>query len=134
MSPHAYIYHGPADRIRLVDNTLAILYNSCKSRGLPHQLTRNLGFLVLSEHQRLRGYQYRAWSPQLPPTSPLYQSAQKPAMGQKVKDKNHKKWAEFDENAWSALSQVVRMAEGRQEISLGQIAIKKKAWRTKRGK
>jgi len=113
-----------------MDNTLALLYNSSTSRGLPHQLTRNLGFLVLSQHQRLRSHQFPVWSPQLPPTSPRY----KPAVeAPSRKDQNSKRWADFDEKAWTALSQVVRMAEGRQGISLGQIAIKRRVWRTRRG-
>jgi hypothetical protein len=124
---------GHADRIWLVDNTLAFLYNSCQSRGVPHQVTRNLGFLVLSEHQRLRSHQFQSWSPQLPLTSPRYKPSRPLDSQQKLKEERLKRWADFDVNALAALSEVVRMAEGRQNMSLGQIAIKRKVWRTKRG-
>ncbi|KAF8234393.1 hypothetical protein L208DRAFT_1261819 [Tricholoma matsutake] len=115
-----------------MDNTLALLYNSCKSRGLSHRLTRNISLLVLSEHQRLRSHRFQTWSPQLPPTSPLYKPAAAPA-GKRLKEEKFERWADFDGNAWAALSQVVRMAEGSQGISLGQIAMKRKVWRTKKG-
>jgi len=116
----------------LVDNTLRLLYTSCRSRGLPHQLTRNLGLLVLSEHQRLRSHQFQAWSPQLSPTSPLYKPVQALPQKQNAKNEKRKRWADFDDNAWAALSQVVRMAEGRGDVSLGQIVIKRRVWRTKK--
>ena len=42
--------------IHVVDNTLAMLYNSSQSRGLSHNLTRNLAHLVYSEQKRISEY------------------------------------------------------------------------------
>ena len=61
----------PAYRIHVVDNTLALLYNSSKSRGLTHQLTRNLSKLVQAEKKRVKveEMQYRTWDAQSPPST-----------------------------------------------------------------
>ncbi|KAK1226595.1 hypothetical protein PQX77_010435 [Marasmius sp. AFHP31] len=108
-----------------MDNTLSILYNSAKTRGLSHQLTRNLSFLVLGEHQRLRNQERNLplWNPQLPPDAREYQVKNSKVTG---KDEKRQRRKEFEETAWRALGEVVRMAEGRNELSLGRIIAKGK--------
>ncbi|KAH0588626.1 hypothetical protein J132_01613 [Termitomyces sp. J132] len=102
-----------------MDNTLALLYISSQSRGLPHEITRNLSFLVLGEHQRLvtRPNQ-RAWEPQIPadPLKPL-----KPLDPKKQEKK--KQLEAFVTNTWAPLSQVVKMAEGRDGVSMGRLTL-----------
>ncbi|KAF8886010.1 hypothetical protein BD779DRAFT_1471387 [Infundibulicybe gibba] len=43
-----------------VDNTLALLYTSSRSRGLPHRLTRNLAYLVLGNDKDYTNKSYRS--------------------------------------------------------------------------
>ncbi|TFK45018.1 hypothetical protein BDQ12DRAFT_673958 [Crucibulum laeve] len=108
-----------------VDNTLMLLYTSCKSRGLPHQLTRNLGYMVLSERQQLSQAKYKAWAPQLPPHSPEYEPGN---AAEKLRKKAGKKQVHTDMGAkvWCAVSEVVKIAEGRDGISLGRVALKRR--------
>jgi hypothetical protein len=107
-----------------VDNTLSLLYNSAKSRGLPHRLTRNLSILRLRNADWWEKRHFspsQPWNPQLPPDSPKYQ----PQMVQRAKIKNQeekqRRWRELDDNAWNALGQVVRLAEAKHELCLGTI-------------
>jgi len=111
---------------RRMDRTLALLYTSARSRGLPHELTRNLSFLVLgnrewSERHYFQPTQY--WKPQLPPTSKEYQPTPVLPDTQKARNREAKlqRWQAFDDKAWGALGQVIRMAEGRHGISLGRV-------------
>ncbi|KAG7088474.1 hypothetical protein E1B28_012463 [Marasmius oreades] len=112
-----------------MDSTLSLLYNSAASRGLPHQLTRNLSFIVLSEHQRLRrqASQLPVWNPRLPYDSREYQVRKSTA-----KENAKQRWKEFSDDAWKSLGEVVRMAEGRDNISLGRIMIKGRIIRRER--
>ena len=108
-----------------MDNTLSLLYNSAISKGLPHRLTRNLSFLLLKHNiwwsQRIFASN-KHWNPSLPPDSPAYRPPT-PAEQSKQQKKEEKlrPWKELDESAWGALGQVVRLAEGRHDISLGTI-------------
>lgn len=104
--------------IILVDNTLALMYTSAKSRGLPHQITRNLGLLVLREQRRLDNSKWKAWKPQRPPDSSTYPPHKRPVKGGLQTD--------LDSSAWAALEQVVKMAEGHNDIFLGKVALKKR--------
>ncbi|KAF8161739.1 hypothetical protein K438DRAFT_1619017 [Mycena galopus ATCC 62051] len=103
-----------------IDNTLAMLYTSCKTRGLSHRLTRNLSGLVQREQQRLNTAKLPEWKPTLPADAPEYQSFH--AAKQLAATKQREDEAAV---AWNALAEVVRMAEGRNELSLGKIALKR---------
>jgi len=102
-----------------IDRTLALLYTSCHSRGLPHQLIRNLAYLRGSQRQKIRLMQARrkVWDPRNKalPTNP---------QPLKVKDINalakRQKDAQFESNADGALSEVIRMAEGCGSLTLGR--------------
>lgn len=101
-----------------MDNTLALLYTSSQSRGLSHKITRNLSFLVLGEHQRLIACRtYKAWEPQIP-ADPL-----KPLKPIDKKQQKKKELEAFVANAWAPLSQVVKMAEGRDGVSMGRLTL-----------
>ena len=102
----------PADRIHVVDNTLALLYNSSKSRGLAHQLTRNLSKLVQAEKKRVqvKEMQYRMWDAQSPPSAKNIEK--------KAKDAKKKKG---QADRFAMLDEIIHMAEGRDRISLGRI-------------
>ncbi|KAF8058747.1 hypothetical protein FPV67DRAFT_516028 [Lyophyllum atratum] len=102
---------------RRMDNTLALLYTSSQSRGLSHKLTRNLGFLVLAEHQRLvKHHPQKAWEPQIrsphAPPKPL----------DPRKEERKKRLEEFVANAWAPISRVVKLAEGRDGVTMGRIS------------
>ena len=105
--------YTPADRIHVVDNTLALLYNSSKSRGLAHQLTRNLSKLVQAEKKRVqvKEMQYRAWDAQSSPPSAK-------DMEKRAKDAEKK---EGQVDRFAMLDEIIHMAEGRDRISLGRI-------------
>ncbi|RDB24877.1 hypothetical protein Hypma_007432 [Hypsizygus marmoreus] len=101
-----------------IDGTLALLYNSSQSRGLPHKLTRNLGLLVTREQLRLNDPRpMRAWEPQIR-TSPS-----PPKQRDTRKEEKQKAREAFEASAWAPLSQVVKLAEGRDGISLGRLAL-----------
>ncbi|KAF9267470.1 hypothetical protein L218DRAFT_855372 [Marasmius fiardii PR-910] len=109
-----------------MDGTLSLLYNSATSRGLPHQVMRNLSYIVFGEHQRLRHQNSRlhAWNPRLPHNAREYQ----------VKKSTGKSGAKqeqsvFNDSAWRSLGEVVRMAEGRDNVSLGRIMVKRGLFR-----
>ncbi|KAF9462378.1 hypothetical protein BDZ94DRAFT_1261225 [Collybia nuda] len=110
-----------------IDNTLALLYTSCKSRGLPHGITRNLSLLVTSERTRILASARKAWVPHLPPTSPQYHP---PQLTQKVlkRMEDSNRIETFKATAWDPLKEVVRMAEGRDGISLGRMKIQRRIW------
>ena len=99
----------------IVDNTLAMLYNSSQSRGLSHQLTRNLGYLVYAERQRVKAFRLPVWDPQKP--------------GELVKLASRKlaakqKHEQLVAKAWGPLSQVVKLAEAKDGLTLGRVAVK----------
>ncbi|KAK0227878.1 hypothetical protein IW262DRAFT_1455068 [Armillaria fumosa] len=106
-----------------VDNTLALLYNSSHTRGLSHQLTRNLALLVHHEYQRVSEIKYPTWNPQLPADSKEYQ-IRAPAKSRTETRRDAMK--AISDRALSAVSKAVRMAEGRDGIVLGSMAVKGK--------
>lgn len=102
-----------------VDHTLALLYTSCHSRGLPHQLVRNLSYLQGSEKERMLQIQGRrkAWDPRnkaLLTKIPTVKLKDLNALAKKQKE------AQFESNADGALSEVIRMAEGCGNLTLGR--------------
>jgi hypothetical protein len=106
-----------------VDNTLKLLYNSATSRGLPHNLTKNLSFLMYGHRKwwmdRFFTPSGSPWNPHRPP-DPI------PAISPKAKQKDAKRhrWREMDDRAWNGIEDVVKMAEGRHQISLGKVLAK----------
>ncbi|KAJ7033407.1 hypothetical protein C8F04DRAFT_957651 [Mycena alexandri] len=105
---------------RRIDNTLALLYTSSKSRGLAHQLTRNLAHLAHSEQGRINAQRRPEWKPDLPVGSLEY----KPFFVDHHRSQVQQEQAEAS-HTWDALEEVVRMAEGRHELSLGKVLIKR---------
>ncbi|KAJ7867672.1 hypothetical protein B0H14DRAFT_2730638, partial [Mycena olivaceomarginata] len=55
------------------DNILTPLYASCKTRGVSHRLTRNLGVLVRRERLRMNSMKLPQWRPSLPADAAEYQ-------------------------------------------------------------
>ncbi|KAG6825336.1 hypothetical protein H0H92_004036 [Tricholoma furcatifolium] len=91
--------HSSEWKVEAMDNTLALLYTSSQSRGLPHKITRNFGFLLLGEHQRLVPRRStKTWESQIPtdPSKPL-----KPLDSQKHRKKQD--FEAFVSNAWAPL-------------------------------
>jgi hypothetical protein len=60
------------------------------------------------------------WRPQLGLNDPAYSCKDTPTRKDRTREKK-KEQADFDRNAWGALGEVVRMAEGRDGISLGRM-------------
>ncbi|KAG7453079.1 uncharacterized protein BT62DRAFT_925620 [Guyanagaster necrorhizus] len=109
---------------RAVDNTLALLHNSSHTRGLSHQLTRNLALLVHHEYRRVSEIKYPVWNPQLPADSKEYQIRVLPAKSRTETKRDAMK--AISDRALSAVSKAVRMAEGRDGVVLGSVAVKGK--------
>ncbi|KAJ6631393.1 hypothetical protein B0H10DRAFT_1772943 [Mycena sp. CBHHK59/15] len=108
-----------------IDNTLAMLYTSCKTRGLSHQLSRNLGLLVRAEQARVNLEKLPVWKAKLSAGAPEYQSDFRDphlkGARKRYLDRAH---------AWDAIEEVVRMAEGAHGFSLGRMALKKTRFRS----
>ena len=89
-----------------MDNTLSLLYNSAISRGLAHKLTRNLHTISNRRKEWLRSTYERPkalWKPS----------------GQPVQTRKERKGQiESGELAWNMVEEVVRMAEGRDQLIL----------------
>ncbi|KAJ3749179.1 hypothetical protein DFH05DRAFT_1390683 [Lentinula detonsa] len=114
-----------------MDRTLSLLYASATSRGLPHKLTRNLSQLYYAEYDRMTSRRYPVWNAQLPKNSREYQIPV-PDTTQKALNKEEKaRQAQYlEDRAWNALSFAVKMAEGRDRLSLGRVVVKGKLWQT----
>ncbi|KAJ6590171.1 hypothetical protein DFH09DRAFT_222856 [Mycena vulgaris] len=107
-----------------IDNTLALLYTSCKTRGLSHLLTRNLALLVRGEQGRINQRRIREWKPKLAANASEYDTAfpAKELIAERKKELE-------DAHAWDALEEVVRLAEGRNELAFGRISLKRTKYR-----
>jgi len=101
-----------------INNTLALLYYSSQNRGLSHKLTRNLAFLVTSEHQRVRFYKLNAWDPRFP------QQFSNLSSKAKRKQEKNKKFQEFVARSWAPLDKVMKLAEAKDGLTLGKIRVK----------
>ncbi|KAF5365919.1 hypothetical protein D9758_006682 [Tetrapyrgos nigripes] len=112
---------------RRMDNVLALLYSSSTSRGLPHQLTRNLSLIVYSEHSYASRLKTPYWRPQLAPNAPEYQILP-PSAKQLKKEEKERGYKYMQDMACNTLGQVARMAEGRDEICLGRVRMKGKTF------
>jgi len=102
----------------LVDNTLQLLYTASLSRGIPHQLTRNLAFLTGNERRRVIATTIstmRKWKPQ-----ESYPLTPNPLTAKEIKSATSQKKEEaFKRNGAGALAEVVRMAEAAGKLTLG---------------
>jgi hypothetical protein len=104
-----------------VDNTLSLLYTSAASRGLPHDVVRNLASLQ-RRHVTWEKYNRPAevWNPKLPPSEYQIKASKASTMQSGGGNK-------LDEKAWNALNEVVRMAEGRNGLILGRVKNKQRS-------
>ncbi|KIL63730.1 hypothetical protein M378DRAFT_186943 [Amanita muscaria Koide BX008] len=106
-----------------VNNTLALLYNSSQTRGLAHNLTRNLAWLVSSEQQRVRAYRLKAWDPKRPHAlTNLTEKARK-------KQEEENKFKDFVARSWAPLNRAVELAEAKDDLTLGRIRVR--GWKAK---
>ena len=111
-----------------VDNTLKLLYTASLSRGIPHQLTRNLAFLTGNERQRVISTTISAmtkWKPQV-----SYPMTPNPPTAKEIKSANLKKEEEaFKRNGAGALAEVIRMAGATGKLTLGSNDVElKRRW------
>ncbi|KAF9036943.1 hypothetical protein BDZ89DRAFT_451056 [Hymenopellis radicata] len=109
--------------------TLALLYNSSQSRGLPHDVTRNLVSMMRFYVSDTSTNRLPSWKPDLAVNAPEYK-IQIPKMAPT-------KRREFEQlshqlavgNAFVAMNKVVRMAEGRDGLVLGTAKLQRKVYK-----
>ncbi|KAJ4468296.1 hypothetical protein J3R30DRAFT_1696558 [Lentinula aciculospora] len=112
-----------------MDRTLSILYASATSRGLPHQLTRNLSQLFHAEYDRMSSRRCPVWNSQLPQNAREYQIPVPDTTPKALNKEEKARQAKYlDERAWNALGFAVSMAENRDRLSLGRVVVKGKLW------
>ncbi|KAJ3907711.1 hypothetical protein F5879DRAFT_795164 [Lentinula edodes] len=110
-----------------MDRTLSLLYASATSRGLPHQLTRNLSQLYHSEYERMSNRKYPVWNAQLPPRSHEYHIPAPDTIPKTLNKEEKARQVQYlEDRAWNALGLAVSMAEGRDKLSLGRVVVKGK--------
>jgi len=87
-----------------VDHTLQLLYTASQSRGLPHKITRNLGFMVGNERNRVitKLSKLPKWDPQK--KGPLTSK-------DVIRMELRKKEEDFQDSANKAIDEIVRLAE-----------------------
>ncbi|TFK71082.1 hypothetical protein BDN72DRAFT_838185 [Pluteus cervinus] len=111
---------------RTVDRTLGILYTSSQTRGHSHRLVRNLAYMMLSERQRVLEDHHRrrrrTWDGQQAADSEKYIPSV-PSAKERRKDAQQRRWDAHRGQAWNAIGEVVRMAEGRDGVLLGRIVL-----------
>ncbi|KAF9523855.1 hypothetical protein CPB83DRAFT_774777 [Crepidotus variabilis] len=96
-----------------IDNTLALLYNSANTRGLAHQVTRNLAHLAGLERVRALASTRRLpkWNPQ----------GATPSQAKLLKTLEIKRLkAQFVANGLGAMNELVRVAEGSAGLAMGR--------------
>ncbi|KAF6761156.1 hypothetical protein DFP72DRAFT_32739 [Ephemerocybe angulata] len=103
-----------------VDETLELLYTSSKSRGLPHEVTKNLVKLYVSQERNQWRIEasYPVWNPKL---DPIKQA--------KTLEKAREKLLESQasvKKGMDALSEVIALAEARDGLSLGRVIVRRK--------
>lgn len=94
-----------------VNQTLVMLYSSSTTKGIAHKVTRNLAYLVDSHVARSRPLGANKWDP--------HRKSYEPAIP-KSKASSPRR-IEIERNAWFAVGETVRMAEGMAGISLGRL-------------
>ena len=113
-----------------VDSTLDILYNSAISRGLPHQLTKNLGHIRESEYARAVSALAKLpkWQPQ---DNSILQVPKPLSARQLRKNEEKREQAQFSDNALGAVDEVIRMAEATAGLTLGRHKVIIRRWNLK---
>jgi hypothetical protein len=100
-----------------------MLANSAASRGLPHAVIRNLNYLY-SMHGHWHYGRYHSvrntWNGQLPPNAPEY-TPRRPSARMVTKNALAKVEHEWDSQAWQGMSEVIHMAEARDQVEFGQV-------------
>ncbi|KAJ3809093.1 hypothetical protein F5876DRAFT_44626 [Lentinula aff. lateritia] len=104
-----------------MDRTLSLLYASATSRGLPHQLSRNLSQLFHSEYERMSNRKYPIYHIRTPDTTPKALNKEEKA--------RHVQYLE--DRAWNALGFAVNMVEGRDKLCLGRVVVRGSCGRIK---
>ncbi|KAG2073346.1 hypothetical protein BDR04DRAFT_1095274 [Suillus decipiens] len=115
---------------RRVDHTLSLLATAAVSRGLAHKITRNLKWLRQNHVLWVEKLYYSHkpfWRSQLPQTSAKYQPYSLPTPGSRPDHilRKNREMRIFDEQCSNAIGEVVKMAEGRHEIILGRLRLKR---------
>lgn len=105
-----------AESFALVDTTLSLLYNASHSRGLSNRLTRHISSL----HANLDTKPVAIWQPQLDPNSLEYQIPTDAKL-EMAKHTSIRKQQQLSRQSWNALGEVIRMAEGTAQLSLGRV-------------
>ncbi|KAJ3775331.1 hypothetical protein FB446DRAFT_638021 [Lentinula raphanica] len=112
-----------------MDRTLSLFYTSATSRGLPHQLTRNLSQLYFAEYARISSRRFPVWNAQLPSNAREYQIPVPETSLKAIHKEEKARQAQYlEDRAWNTLSLAVKMAEGRDRLSLGRVVVKSKIW------
>ncbi|KAF8911634.1 hypothetical protein CPB84DRAFT_1762431 [Gymnopilus junonius] len=106
-----------------LDGTLKLLYTSARSRGLPHKVTRNLGFMIMYERDRIIGKLHRL--PKWDSSAQRKRTAVAPKELKAIRKKQEEE--QSHNNANKALDEVIRMAEAFSGLTLGrnQVIIRK---------
>jgi hypothetical protein len=100
-----------------------MLANAATTRGLPHQLLKNMHELYRT-HAVWHFARYHAvrgkWNGQLPPDAPDYVARASPGR-MANKSARAKLDHDWDAQAWRAMSEVMHMAEARDKVDLGRV-------------
>jgi len=106
-----------------VDGTLSLLLNSAQYRGVPHRAIYNLNRLRKAHavwvHRKYYSGAKNAWNPK---AEVAHNS--KPHAPQRPRDTDRMEKDRVHERCWDAFGEVVRMAEGRHDLSLGRLHLK----------
>lgn len=106
-----------------MDGTLSLLLNSAQYRGIPHRAIYNMNQLRKAHAIWVHGKYYsgskNAWNPKAAAAD-----NSKPRASQRSRDIDRMEKNRVHEHCWDALGEVVRMAEGRHNLSLGRLYLK----------
>lgn len=107
----------------IVDGTLSLLLNSAQYRGVPHRAIYNLNRLRKAHAVWIHGKHYsgskNAWNPKA-----AVADNSKPRAPQRPRDIDRMERNRVHEHCWDALGEIVRMAEGRHNLSLSRLNLK----------
>ncbi|KAN0081455.1 hypothetical protein V8E55_009079 [Tylopilus felleus] len=104
-----------------MDGTLSLLLNSAQYRGIPHRAIYNMNQLRKTHAAWVHGkyYSKHVWKPKAPlGDNPQPHAARRPRAIDRIEK------SRIHEHCWDALGEVVRMAEGRHNLSLGRLRLK----------
>lgn len=114
------------------NSTLELLHDASLSRGLPHRALLHLFHIARSDHAwciEHQVFQKSAWNPHLDPGDSRY----KPGWNMTKNFRSRQAEVELESKMWNGLDEVMRMAEGRDNVFLGEIKLghlkMKEGWR-----